>query len=347
MGYAVVTGVDKKSGAYHAVAVDPEFNVIGDYGYVTAEALVHIVYNGGSAMTPLNFSVDRAGKLVQDCGDFNRFSTRGSAVVLAEIKSKGGRVLGYRLLSCANNAVVNLRLEEILQREKAMGNGEHFLQNGIIRRNTVNCYPMKPFPVLTVDGPSRKAPPKPLGMTPEMEKVFKDAGTFVPKKSKQTPRPPAPMPIGMEFNEKQRDELGKCKKAGVDTRLISHPGLSPAQMRVLWVAKSKGCMSEAFADPKYSTDVMKFYADRLYDKQTVADCGELLAHPELSVDELNELYACICQGVPYSGLIGLSATDIGVKREMEAGQYWGSPDAFDRDYLEKAANVARRIQSGL
>lgn len=347
MGYVVVTGADKKSGAYHAVAVEPEsFSVVGDYGYVTAENLVRAVYNGGSNLTPLNFSVDRSGKIVQDCGDFNRFSSRGSAVVLAEIKSKGGRVLGYRLLSCVNNAVVNLRLEEILQREKAMGNGEHFLQNGIIRRNTVNCYPMKPFPVLTVDGPVKKAPPKPAGMTPEMEKRFKEAGTFVPKKAKTTPKPPIPKPAGMEFTEKQRDELSKCKTAGVDQRLIANPGLSPAQMRVLWVAKSKGCMSEAFADPRYSTDVMKFYADRLYDKQTVADCQELLAHPELSTEELNELYACVCQGVPYSGLIGLSATDIGVKREMAAGQYWGSSDVFDDGYMEKAANVARRLQSG-
>lgn len=337
MGYIAVTGVDKKSGAYHAVAVDSEsFNVIGDYGYVTAENLVRITYNGGSPVSPLNFSVDRAGQLVQNCGDFNRFSPKGSAVVLAEIKSKGGRTLGYRLLSCANNACVNLRLEEILQREKAMGQGEHFLQNGIVRNNTVNCYPMKPFPVMTVAGPKKPPLAKPTKPVPK---------SAVPKQT--ATKQPTQKASGSEFTDKQREELTKCKNAGVDPRLIANPKLSPAQMRVLWVAKSKGCVSEAFADPKYSTDVMKFYADRLYDKQTVADCGELLAHPELGVDELGELYACVCQGVPYSGMIGLSATDIGVKREMEVSEYWGSSSMFDVDYIEKAANVARRLKSGL
>lgn len=325
MGYLVVTGVDKKSGTYHAVAVDSDsFNVVGDYGYVTADALVHIAYNSGSTLNPLNFGVDRSGNLLQNCGDFNRFSKRGSAVVLAEIKSRAGRTLGYRLLSCANNACVNVKLDEILAREANCIGSERFLQNGIVRNKIVACYPMHPFPVMWVD----------LG-NKSVQKVQSDPiKSEAPVKRKST----------QEFTQEQIHEMTRCENANISSRFIRNPKLSPAQMRVLWVAKSKGCLAESFADPRYSTDVMKFYADRLYDKQTVTDCSELLAHPELSVDELGELYTCVCQGVPYSSFIGMSATDINVKRELSVSTYWGSSDVIGDNYMEKATNVARRMK---
>lgn len=331
MGYVVVTGQNKKSALVHAVAVDHEtYSVVGDYGFVGSSELVKIMYNGGSQLTPLNFSLDRAGQIKQDCGDFSRFSQHGSAVVLAEIKTKGGRTLGYRLLSCINNVCVNLRLEEVLQREKSMPQGEHFLQNGIIRNNTVNSYPFKPFPVLQVEG---VVPKRPVKLAPPSKPEPKPAG-IPPQKPSKPPK---------EFTVEQQKELTMCRNAGVNPRFIGNPKLSPAQMRVLWVAKSKGCLAESFADPRFPADAMKFYADRLYDKQTVIDCSELLAHPELDVEQLNELYACVCQGVPYSELIGMSATDVSVKREMAVRQYWGSSLAFENDYVEKAINVAGRI----
>lgn len=335
MAYFAVIGVDKNSGLLHTVIVDPAtYTVVGDYGYVSLDAVSQRLRGGGDVI-PLNFSLDKSGKLVQNCGDFNRFSKHGSAVVLAEIRSRGGRTLGYRLLSCATKACVNLKTEEIIQREKAMPNGEHFLQNGIVRNNTVNCYPMKPFPVMTVDTGARKPIPKSqMAPTPKPVKpVRKEA----PKEPKQ-------------FTKEQLDELRKCKERGGDVSLIHNPQFSPAQMRVLWIAKSKGCCAEAFANPQLSVDSMKFYADRLYDQQTVMDCSELLAHPELGTEELSELYACVCQGVPYSELIGLSASDIDVKRNMAVQQYWGSSRAFDSpvsaDYEtdERALLAARRVR---
>lgn len=331
MGYLVITGVDKKTSTYHSVLVEPTaFTVSTDYGFVPEETIVRFLSSNHN-VAALNFSLDRNGKIQQNCGDFSRFSKRGSAVVLAEIKTRGGRILGYRLLSCANNAVVNTKLEDILARERAYStSGEHFLQNGIIRNNTVNCYPQKPFPVIQTDmkhGAAKKAVEEP-----------RQPKAVQPKKAVAKQE---------DFSKEQLQELTRCKNAGVNPVFITNPKLSPAQMRVLWVAKSKGCMAESFADPKYSTDAMKFYADRLYDKQTVADCSDLLAHPELGVEELGELYTCVCQGVPCSQFIGMSATDIDVKREMEVAKYWGSIDSFDSDYLEKAANVARRMKGSV
>lgn len=337
MGYIVVTSADKKSGPYHVVAVDEKtYSVIGDYGMVTEAQIVQFMRSGsGNDIQPLNFSIDRNGKLVQDCGDFGRFSLRGSAVVLAEIKSKAGRTLGYRLLSCANNACVNLRLEEILQREKSMGDNEHFLQNGIIRNNTVNCYPMHPFPVMMVDGAVKKPAKRPTKDIPKQENPPVKTQAAVQRKHH------APL------SQAQSREAELCKQRGISPKLISNPDLTPEQMRVLWVSKSKGCIAESFADPRYSADVMKFYADRLHDEQTVEECKEMLEHPELTPDQLSELYACVCQGVPYSDLIGLSPTDISVKREMAVAEYWGDQTYFDSTYLEKAANLAMRLHQGL
>lgn len=333
MGYVVVTGVDKNTGLYHAVNVDSEqFTLVTDYGFVTEENLAKFTVSGGDHTIPLNFSVDRAGKLVQNCGNFSRFSPKGSAVVVAEIKSKGGRILGYRLLSCANNAIVNLRLEEILQKDKLMGD-DNFLQNGIIRNNTVNCYPQKPFPVMLAAVPKPKATPKPAEPAPKQRAT--------PKPPKAPPRPKQQM----HFSDKQQLEIYNCQKKGIPTNLIRNPNLSPEQMRVLWVSKSKGCLSEYFNDPAYGVEAMKFYADRLYDKQTVVDCAEMLEHPELTPDELSELYACVCQGIPYADYIGMSPTEISVKRDMESAHYWGSQSEFDSGYLEKAANAARRLRS--
>ena len=332
MGYVVVTGVDKQSGLYHAVNIDSEqFTLRTDYGYVTEANLAKFAVSGGDHTIPLNFSVDRVGKIVQNCGSFTRFSPKGSAVVIAEIKSKGGRVLGYRLLSCANNAIVNLRLEEILQKDKSMGD-DNFLQNGIIRNNTVNCYPQKPFPVITM---AVVKPQKPK-QQPKAEQPKQQA--------QKSGRKAAPPP--QEFTEKQQYELYKCQQAGVPVNLIRNNKLSPEQMRVLWVAKSKGCLSEHFNDPAYGVDAMKFYADRLYDDQTVVDCGDMLSHPELTADQLAELYACVCQGIPYQPYIGLSATDIGIQRDMSSAEYWGSSaDLGDQAYLEKAMNAALKLHS--
>lgn len=339
MTFVVVTAVDKKNNTFHTVGVDSNtYTTSIDYGFITAEALAKLSYSaGGSNSAPLNFSVDRAGKIVQDCGDFNRFSSKGSAVVIAEIKSKGGRTMGYRLLSCLNNVCANLRLEEILQKEASMGKDEHFLQNGIIRNKTVNCYPNRPFLVMTVATPKKPTPAKaPTADTLPHYIDKKD----MPKEAQAQPQPKP------EYTPAQLKELHSCRTAGVPTNLIRNPDLSPEQMRVLWVSKSKGCLSEYFNDPAYSADAMKFYADRLYDKQTVVDCAEMLEHPELTVPQLTELYSCVCQGIPYTDYIGMSATDIGVKRDMSTTQYWGSSAIFEDDsYVEKAIGAAMRLHS--
>lgn len=334
--YFVVTGVDKQAKALHVVTVDDSsYQVVQDYGFILENALIQCIRSAGANAKPLNFSVDASGKLVQDCGDFNRFSQKGSAVVLAEIKTKSGRTLGYRLLSCANNMCVNLKTEEILQKDKSMGESEHFLQNGIIRNNTVNCYPGKPYPTMTLSVPKKPTPARPA-TAETVDKATRPTNHVAPHAGAVKPAKPRLE----DFSEKQRTELESCRKAGVDPNLLRDPNLDPQQMRILWVSKSKGCMSEAFADSRFSPDVMKFYADQLYSQDMVDDCQELLAHPELSADQVKELYACAAQGIPYTDFIGMSPEDVYVEREKITTKYWGGAQTFDADYLERAIHMA-------
>lgn len=314
-----VTGyrIEKGVGLYHCVTIDDIYSNCIDMNWVSENTLVDYITSG---YTPVNFSISRDRKVKQDCGDFARFSQYGSAVVVAELKSKSGRNLGYRLLSCANNILVNVKTEDILQKEASFGNNEHFLQNGIVRNKTVNCYPLKPFPVINVN----TSKPKQYKAQTTSER---------PKETKK-----------QNFTPEQLNEIALCEKNGINPRFIKNSKLSPSQMRVLWVSKSKGALSERFANPQLSVEAMKFYADRLYDKKTADDCADMLKHTELSVPELTELYSCICQGLPYESYIGLSATDIQVKRDQEVVRYWGSASKFDVDYYEKAMNVARKLK---
>lgn len=359
--YLVITGVtfDKKhltlegkpNVLYHVVAVDHEFTKTKDLGRAVEDYnIVNLIYT--ECAKPINFSLDRNSNIVADCGDFSRFSKLGSAVVLAELRSEGGRTLGFRLLSCANNIIVDLKTDDILAREASYGD-EHFLQNGIIRNKTVNCYPMKPFNVIPIVKRRKHAKElqEMLDRMPTLEEASRMAdGLPIERHKTSTERkkpvikPKTEAELDAGFSKSQLDEISRCEKNGGDSRLIDNSKLSPQQMRVIWVSKLRGSLSESFANPNISVDAMKFYADRLHDKQTVADCKELLAHPELSVDELSELYACVCEGIPYTSYIGLSATEINVKRNEQSAEYWGSSKLFDPDYYEKALGVACKMK---
>lgn len=149
MKYLVVTGVDKNTGLYNTVCVDSDsFTVVNQLGYVDEAYIVTQARTGAGQVKPLNFSITQNGKLNQSCGAFTRFSQRGSAVILAEIQNRGKKTVGYRLLSCANNACVDMSTADVVARELNMPDGEHFLQNGIVRNKAISCYPNNPFPVI-------------------------------------------------------------------------------------------------------------------------------------------------------------------------------------------------------
>lgn len=338
--YIVVLDVDNDKDAYHCACIREADYTLSKHWWCKRGEIVE--YIRGYSLKPLNFSVDCKNTIKEDCGSFSRFSKMGSAVVLAEIKAKNGVTKGYRVISCKSGAIVNLKISDVLSQEsKYRDNNQHFLQNAVVRNGRgIACYPLHPFPVMEMSvSPNKKR-----------QKLSNKVGNGRGSRGVGTQQPFKPeniknfAEIEKSLSPKQKKEFAMCRAKGVDPKLISDPNLSSQQMRVLWVSKSKGALSEYFNKPEFSSDAMKFYADRLFDKENVADCKELLKHPELKTDELGELYECICDGVDCTDLIGKSATDIGVERERQTSKYWDTSRLIDDDYFMKASNVVAKIK---
>ena len=50
----------------------------------------------------------------------------------------------------------------------------------------------------------------------------------------------------------------------------------------------------------------------------------MMHKPDLKVDQLSELYLCVCDGVDYSDLLDKPASDIFVERLKRSEEIWGS-----------------------
>ena len=355
--FVAVVKYIKENQTYNVYVISDEYRVVNGAA-MTERELVNLVQSGN---TPVNFGVDRTGHITAECGDFSRFSSKGSGVILAELRTKGGKTLGYRVLSCLSGQIVNLKVKDIVERDNAYGD-EHFIQNGIIRNGVVNCYPRHPYPEINMmkedkhkkisksavlptasneypiqNENGKKALRSESDNSKDIDKRKQYFGGMTRKQAEKFVSNPA------NYKQEQNKELARCKKAGIDPLLIGDPDLDPKQMRVLWVAASNGAKAEYFNSPKISTDSMKFYADRIFSDDMASDCAAMLAHPELSVDELDELYMCLCDGMDYTGLIGSSPSDIDVARLKQNTEYWGSSSEFDVDYYQKALNVAMKM----
>ena len=300
MSYAVVINFDKSTKMCTCAGVSDDFKSVLGGTNVPLSNLGNFVVQGN--LKPLNFSIDKDGSVTMDCGDFSRFSKLGSAVVLQELVTKKGKILGYTLLACKNAAIANLKLDEILKREEAYGKDEHFIQNGIIRNDAVCCYPRKPFNQVIVN----------LGG--DKKKAKSSDNVKSTKKSKSV--------NAKEFTPEQIKELKLCEKNGVSSKFIYNPELKPKQMRILWMAKKDGCPAEVFSNPKIPVDVMKVYANMIFDKTLADECSTLFVHPELDADQARELILCVYDGVDCSSLVDKNYMDIRTKRYELSGRYW-------------------------
>lgn len=326
--YIVVRSVSPDKSYYSCVLIDDNFNVTGLQNVANSMLPGFVVNNG---YKPINFSIASDGTIE---GKWHRLQADKCAVVLASVKSPGGRTLGYRLLSLANGSVTNMKVADIVAYSKNLPHP--FLQNAIIRNDTINNYPGEKFPVLTVQNSAK--PPKSVA-APKAPVVNKRAETT----KERDDRLHSPEAIAAA-----NAEIAKCKKHGINPGFLLRGDLDSKQMRVLWVSKSKGAYAEAFNNPDLSVDAMKFYADRIYSKEAAKECKVLLDHPELSVEELTELYQCINEGVDPTDLIGQSPVNIQIAREKATRQYWGATSILgdDTDYYSKAVRVAMNIRSG-
>lgn len=297
MSYIVVVDYDKKANKVVCLQLNEELEKVERVlGTVDLDTLGTKTLKAN--LKPLNFTIDRNKKASQSRGSFERLHKKG-VIVLAEFVSKSGTILGYRLLSLSNGAIGNLKRDEVLNKNKALGDDTPYMQNAMVRNETVCCYPNSPFKQVVVGEQSNT-------------KVTK-ATTTVKKNDDEK----------SVFTKEQLAEIKTCRKKGIDSRLIENPELSPKQMRVLWVSKSRGALAEYFANPKMDIDVMKFYGNILYNPRIVKDCSLLLSHPEIGLKRVKEFYKCIQSGIDYSGWLNETSTMIEANRLMVETTQWG------------------------
>ena len=336
MQYGVISNYssNNKMCNFCVISDDGGFNVTA-FKTCSEEEVVLASRNLGLKL--LNFSIDRDGSIKQDCGSFSRFHKDGVFVVIAVIKKRSGKVVGYRLLNSLNNTIVNQKVEDIVYLEKMQG--RPVLQNAMVRGGTVCCYPCHRFPEMVIAKPARKNSKK---STPkEQEKEV--------KAPKQVARP-QPASNTSKFSDSQKKEIITCRKHGINSDFIENPELSAQQMRVLWVSKSKGCYSEEFASPKYNFEVMKFYADRLFSEKAVENCRPMLSNPSLTVEQLQALYECLLEGVDITNLASENKTaDELYYIRADKALEWNAPQdipeqVFQDDVLTKAVSYARKVR---
>lgn len=282
---------------------------------------------------PLNFGVEN-NVFKESAGNLDRLFFKDGIqphIVIQEMSTKAGRIVGYRLLNPCNLNIVPMQKEVILKKQETTS--VPLLQNGIIRGNAVSCFPNQPFPKFIIGTATKTAVKKP--------KLVSEEHLATPEKKED---------ILSKFTPEQRRELSKARSNNIDIRFMLNPELSTEQMRVLWVSKKKGVYSEYFAKPEYSVEVMKFYADRLLTQRVVKECSDLLARPRLSVTQLTELYLAICEGVDYSSFIDFSnAKDMYVKRLELRDKLWTPKESkasvFDAEFINSGVKLAEKLKN--
>lgn len=351
MKYIAIFGYDENTDVAMACVLSekPSMEPIAYWKKPIQEIVSLVIAN---QFKPLNFGIDRNKNLQQDNGAFSRFIKEGSLVILAEFVNEKKETVGYRVLSTTNGTPFNMTVADIKQlylKRKATFQQDNiiFIQNAIVRQYendiTIACYPLKSFEQIEIKQSDIK------------EKKGIVVGNPLDTKTVQTKTLKSEKTI--EFSKKQKKEIELCKDAGVDPKLISNPNLSQEQMRVLWLSKSKkGALAEYFNDPAYDVEVMKFYADILYDEKKAKEYKPILDHPELKVEQVQELVFCLEDGIDITDMIGLSAEDVYTKHiegdkdfwsmanfnTRTPSSKWGDSEIFDLIMKETA-----RIHSGV
>lgn len=330
--YAVITNYDSKTERVVGVCVESEnFTIVQVIPAMTTKDFARAVMANG--YEPLNFSISKEGTVLWECGASTRLTDK-SMIVLAEIRNKSNRTMGYRLLNVATRTVGNMRTSDIV----SLGANKDIplLHNGIIRNDTVNCYPLHKYPVMKVDNRGSNKPVNPVKQPaqPVNNRPVK-------------PQPVEPVRNVEEpqvFSKAQQSELMKAKKEIGNMSIIYNSKLSPQQMRVIWVAKKKGVVAEAFAKPEFSVDAMKFYADRLLDNRTVQECEYMLSRPDLTVGQLQELFLCVAEGVHYEDMLDMTESEIQVERNMRSSSFWTFTPTQEGDITESAIQYALKLR---
>ena len=128
-----------------------------------------------------------------------------------------------------------------------------------------------------------------------------------------------------KYSKEQIREILACRKKGINSKFIENPKLQPSQMRILWLAKSKGIFMNQVAKPSFSEDALKAYADILYNKAQVTLCKPIIAHPEFDGEKVRALYEALQHGLKVEPLVNLSVDEIYDKIQAKKADFWDKP----------------------
>lgn len=344
--YIVILSNLFEQGVARVAILDAQFNVVNRVLMNEVSILQQVT---GCGETPLNFAV-KDGRVVDCYGKFTRFGdgTQKSLVVVSRLLVNG-RTVGYRVVATNNGVVANLKLSDIL--DMCRSQTAPLTQNMMFRQGSLTEYSGLRIP--TVEMPKHPATQARHRVPVTQNTINYDTPSPAPQSAKTVTRPtPQPKESVREvinsMSDKQKREVKRAVDVGIDPSLIADKELSPQQMRVLWMSKQWGCKSEYFKSHDYGVDVMKFYADRLYTDDMCEKCKPILDHPELSLDEVSELYMCALADMDINDLVGKSATDIQVAYENKTRDYWCNNEIFgnDPEYYQKALHVAMEVSAG-
>lgn len=325
--YAVVIGYDKKTDTVKMITMDDNLETFTSKptdAPLSDLAMICLKYK----FKPYNFSLNRLGEVVQDSGAFSRLHKQ-SAIVLAEFLTKRGAKVGYRLLY-VNGKFINRKLDDILTKDSLLGEDTPLLQNAIISNNTVRCYANHNFKTITLGADDNTA--KTTAIHGQAQAKEPDLEMDAPLDDSIEPETDINISVADDkdpYTKGQRREIKACRNKGINSTFIENPALSERQMRILWVSKSRGALSENFNQPEYSTDVMEFYAARLKDVKTVKMCKPILDHPEYSLEKVEAMYNAIMSGVNPKDLEGKTVSDIEVATIARDMKMWGKPQELD------------------
>lgn len=315
MKYLVITDKNKQTKEYMVVGItsDDKGYHVTNKAVMKSEAIVQI--NNLKEYNLVNFGVEN-GRVVECAGRLERLKAEKGVqpcIVLDMLVSETDVILGYCVYNPASGKIFPIKKENVLLQQSKVD--VPILQNAIVKSNMVNCYPNKPFHKVVIG----------KRVTKQVEKVE-------PKVDKRE----AEKEDTNVFSKEQLAEIQRARKQRVGYQYLLNPKLSPEQMRVLWVAKSKGALSEYFAKPEYDVEVMKFYADRLIDEKIVRACTDLLSNTKYKVEQLVELYLAICNGVDYTPFMDLDAENMYVQRKLAEQDFWGTEEVNEQDIVNVA-----------
>lgn len=275
---------------------------------------------------PYNFSI-KDGKVVQDAGKFGRLNGNGVCIILQELQSRGGRILGYTLLQTVTNRIFRLERQELLNKANAVK--YPLVQNAIISDNAVRSYSGHPFEVVRV---STKKPTTSVRSNKPLS-----SNTVEETKEQQMVSVP---PNADKFTKKAMKLFG-------DASFISNPRLNDKQKNVLVRAKNKGALVEYFNNPDIPVEVMSFYGDNILSEGIAKDCKNMFNNPKLRMNQVDELYAGAIAGVDIDDLCDekMSYMDMRNKIQTERMELWCDIDPTppdDAELLLKCINMAQR-----